>query len=536
MKIKTEKTSETEASIPLKSKKSGKNSTRKQIRGSSLLLAGRVISVGLNFVSQVLIVRYLSQADYGAWAYALAVVAFLQGFAGLGLRRGITRFIPIFEEKEEYGKLFGTIILTIGTLLITGVLVIGAIYIAPEKISSLVSGENQPVTLLLILIFMVPVEGFNGALIGLFASFASPKVIFTRKFIWGPGVKLLVVVLLIIFKSNVVFLAYGYLLGNVGGVLFFSWILYRMMVKQGLMEHFHWDKLKIPAIEVFSFTIPLLTSDLVNVVMHASDTLFLGYFHNTAEVALYQVILPAARFNKLVMVSFGLLYVPLAARLFAREDHKGINELYWTTAIWMGVLSFPLFAITFSLAEPLTVFLYGERYAASWIFLQLLSFGYYFNVMLGFNGLTLKVLGRVRYVVIVNITAGVLNLILNLALIPKWGALGATIATATSMIAHNFLKQAGLGYATGISIFDRRYLSFYLIITGGAMGLFLFQLFVTKNIYILLPVAAVVSLGVMKWCQEMLNIEETFPELLKIPFINKILGLKPPSKRNSPEK
>ena len=57
------------------------HAARKQIRGSSLLMAGKFISVGLNFASQVLIVRYLTKSDYGAWAYTFAIVGFFHGFS-----------------------------------------------------------------------------------------------------------------------------------------------------------------------------------------------------------------------------------------------------------------------------------------------------------------------------------------------------------------------------------------------------------------------------------------------------------------------
>ncbi|MEK7730205.1 MAG: hypothetical protein AAB354_17485, partial [candidate division KSB1 bacterium] len=74
----------------LKPKKAkSKDPTRKQLRGSSLLLGGRMLSVGINFAAQVLLVRHLSTTDFGAWAYALSVVAFCQGFAVLGLDRAI---------------------------------------------------------------------------------------------------------------------------------------------------------------------------------------------------------------------------------------------------------------------------------------------------------------------------------------------------------------------------------------------------------------------------------------------------------------
>jgi hypothetical protein len=51
----------------------------RQIRGSSLLLIGRTLSMAVNFAVQVLIVRYLSKTDYGAFAYALSIVARSRG-------------------------------------------------------------------------------------------------------------------------------------------------------------------------------------------------------------------------------------------------------------------------------------------------------------------------------------------------------------------------------------------------------------------------------------------------------------------------
>ena len=72
-------------------RKTKRDSTRKQIRGSSLLLAGKMLAMGINFACQILIVRYLSTADYGAWAYGLSVVVFCQNLAVFGLDRGINK-------------------------------------------------------------------------------------------------------------------------------------------------------------------------------------------------------------------------------------------------------------------------------------------------------------------------------------------------------------------------------------------------------------------------------------------------------------
>ena len=79
----------------------------------------------------------------------------------------------------------------------------------------------------------------------------------------------------------------------------------------------------------------------------------------------------------------------------------------------MAVASFPLFALTFTMAQALTLLLYGQRYADSAVYMALLSFGYYFNTALGFNGLTLRIFGVIRYAVVINIVAAITNVALE---------------------------------------------------------------------------------------------------------------------------
>lgn len=520
----------------IKVRKPKHDTTNKQIRGSSLLLFGRLLSTGINFASQVLIVRSLTKGDFGAFAYGLSIVAFFQGISGLGLRRGITRFLPMYHENEEYDKITGTFVLVLSILILISSLIIFSVHLFPEQVARLVKDKDQPVELLLILIFLVPVESFDTLLVSLFACFTSPRAIFARKHIMAPGFRLATVLLLVFFNANAVFLAYGYLISGALGILIFLGMFVHLLHRQGVLQRLSLKNANVPAKELFAFAIPLLTTDLVTIVMHQLDTMLLGFYHDSTQVAAFRAILPAAHFNKIPMESFAILFTPLAARLFAKHDFRGINDLYWRTAIWMSILSFPVFALTFSLAKPITVFLYGARYESSWIFLNMLSFGYYFNLVTGFNGLTLKVLGKIRYVVTINFAAMIFNLILAFLLIPKFGALGAAISTTLAMVFHNILKQAGLRLASDLSIFEWKYLSFYLIIFGAAAGLFLVQFWLTKNFSILVALTAVVTFVIFIFSKERLKVEETFPELLKIPMVRFILNVKPPKFRNGSNK
>src|SRR5262245_28798132 len=100
---------------------------REHIRGSSLLLTGRLLTLGVTFLAQVLTVRYLSTSDYGAWTYALSLSTLLQSVVALGLDRAITRFVPIYKERLEYDKLLGVVLLVVGVTLCISVVLMVAI-------------------------------------------------------------------------------------------------------------------------------------------------------------------------------------------------------------------------------------------------------------------------------------------------------------------------------------------------------------------------------------------------------------------------
>jgi O-antigen/teichoic acid export membrane protein len=498
--------------------------TRKQIRGSSLLLAGRFLSLGINFAIQILIVRYLSKADYGAYAYALSVVSFGVSAATLGLDRAITRFIPIYDEEKEYDKLWGTIVMVTGTILSISLGLILLVFGLHNMLTGSLISDEQAISLLLIMIFSVPVLALDGLMLGLFAVMAKPRAIFFRKNVVGPSLRLTVVLLLVLSGAGVEFLAAGFVVTGALAVSIYTVFLVRTIREQGLLGRFRWKGLEMPGREVFGFTVPLLASDLLYIVMNTSDVLLLGHYRGTEAVGSLRVILPAAQVNMIVMGSFTLLFTPAAARLFARGDLKGISHLYWQTAAWIAVLSFPVFALTFSLSQPLTIALFGERYESSATYLTLLALAYYFNVALGFNGLTLKVFGKVRFVVLISVAAALANLALNFLLIPLYGALGAAIATSSTLILHNILKQWGLRRGTGISLFQREDAVVYVSIVVTATALLVLHWLLGPPLWLVLPLAAVASLIVVMSSRRSLRAGETFPELARFRIIRLIVG------------
>ncbi len=493
--------------------------TRTQIRSSSLLLTGRCLTIGVNVVTQVLMVRHLTMLDYGALAYALAVVDFFQACIALGLREAVARFVPIYHEQRAYGKLFGTIFLVASILALTGFGVVGVFTGLPEDMARLLGNEPHAHHLLTIIIVLVPLEAFDGLLISLFASFGSPRSIFVRRYLLGPGLKLGVVLLLVVWQQDVLFLAYGYLIATTIGVLVSAWMLLRLLAHQQLLHHCQWRTLEVRAREIFAFTLPLLLSHLLSTTMQTVSVIFLGYFYPVQEVGLFRVVLPMANLITTVMASFTLFYLPAAARLHAHHAHDELNDLYRRTAMWMAVLSFPVFAVTFALAQPLVSWLYGTRYESSGVILAVLSVGYYLSVALGFNALTLKALGKLRALLLIDVVAVGANVAFNLLLIPRYGALGAALGVAGAMIVRDVLMQVGVYRVLGLSLFARPYGTFYLTLVGSTCVLFLIPFCGTPT-HLAVLLIGLVSVGVLLVSRPHLQVAATFPELfLRLPLL-----------------
>jgi O-antigen/teichoic acid export membrane protein len=280
----------------------------------------------------------------------------------------------------------------------------------------------------------------------------------------------------------------------------------------------------MPFREVFGFSVPLFSTDLVFISMTTVSVIALGAFAGALEVADYRAVFPVARLNALVLTTFGLLFTPLAARMFARGDRAGMANAYWHTAVWLAVFSFPVLALTGPMAEPTTLLLFGARYHDAAILLAILSFGVYLNAALGYNTLTLMTHGEVGYVARVNIAAAVVNVGLIFAVVPRYGAIGVAVANASTLVVQNVLNQLGLGRRIGIPLFDWRYLRPYVVIAGATALLGAIQLLLHPAPVLAIACAAAATVAVFALNRDVLQVEATFPELLRVPVVRRLVA------------
>jgi len=390
--------------------------------------------------------------------------------------------------------------------------------------------------LLLILIALSPMAALDSVFQGLLGVFASPRAIFFRRHVLTPCLRLGAILTVMAMSGSVHLLATLYVIAGLIGTTAYVLMLFRILRDRGLFAAFKKGRTRVSPREIYAFSLPVFVSDAFLVLKTSMAIMLLEFFNGSVMVAEFRAVVPVAGLILVVMRSLNMLYTPTASRLYAREDTDGINALYWQTASWVALGSFPVFVACILFYEPITVLLFGERYASAGLVLAVLAVGNYVNAALGMNAYTLQVYARVRVLATNSVIVALLALGLNLWLIPVYGAIGAALATTGAVIVHNLLNQAGLHFGTGVDVFRAQGLKLYGSILLATLGLVVLRAGFELQLIPLIVLVAIVFVVLLRINRNELNIANAFPELARVSGFRFLLAAeKERGKRRTPD-
>ncbi|XOV83301.1 MAG: oligosaccharide flippase family protein [bacterium] len=500
----------------------GQQDTRRQLRGSGLLLFGRLGSKVINFGVQVAIVRILTKDDFGAFAYGLAIVAAGELLVKIGLGQGANRFIPYHFERREYPEMLGILSAVTVMIMVLGLLGwLALVWLSYAEVSGFPSAGGALVVL--IIAFLAPLQAFDSIMVQTLACFSKARQIVIRKHVIGPGLRVAAVVCAFAAGGSPEVLAAAYLFGGVVGVVLCTTLVVKQLYVHEIlpMAPSMW---RVPWAPLLRYSIPLISNDVVFITLTGVTTVLLMSTGGEAAVAAIRSVAPAAALNMLVAQSFVILFLPSATRLFAREDKAGLSHHHWESVAWVAVLSFPLFVLTFAVAPALVPLLFGTAYADSAVILAVLALGSFASVLMAFNSEFLQVVHKTQPLVWSNILVIVTSIVLALWLCPPLGALGAAIAVTVARILGVSVRQIFLLQCDAIGpvpytlklIWIR--LTILSIITG-LVG-WVWQ----PDILLQLFIVGIACFWLLRACARTLNIANTFPEVLRIPWLAKLIS------------
>jgi O-antigen/teichoic acid export membrane protein len=151
------------------------------------------------------------------------------------------------------------------------------------------------------------------------------------------------------------------------------------------------------------------------------------------------------------LMSFGYLSLPTLSRLHADGRHERMRRLYQSVSKWMGLSMLPVFLWLLLFSELTIAATFGERYTGAATTLRVLALAFAGRVLVGPNTRALTSLGRSKFVFYATAGAAVLNLSLNVVLIPAYGTEGAAVATLLAYLSVNIVKSVRLYLDYGLT-------------------------------------------------------------------------------------
>jgi O-antigen/teichoic acid export membrane protein len=193
-----------------------------------------------------------------------------------------------------------------------------------------------------------------------------------------------------------------------------------------------------PLRSLLALSSPLLAVSLSGLVLQWTDTLLLGVLADARAVGVYSVAMRIAQLLTFVLASMNTLIAPQFSVLFQAGRLEELGELFRRATVAMLVLTTPpLLVLLLFPRQVLGIF--GAEFTAGSGVLVVLALGQFVNAVTGPVGFLLAMTRYERVLATTSAWTAALDIALNLALIPRYGILGAGIATSVSLALKNLL-------------------------------------------------------------------------------------------------
>ena len=385
--------------------------------GVALTFATRLLMLLGVIGSSVIAARWLGPEGFGTLAVLNATVALALQICSAGLPSANTYFIA--KDRRSLGPVWAN---SVAFALVAGSLLSVGVVLLAEIKPALFGGV--PANLLAIAAASIPFQLLT--LLGLNVLLAMGRIGQLNLIdSLSPALALVnTVVVLVVLRFRLTALVSF----NTGAAIVLSlilvWVIARLLSRQKAGQACRPD---FPLLgKVLEYGVKFYISILAGVVIFRADLLFVNHFRGTSEAGVYAI---AAQVSFLLMMLPGVIAALLFPRVASDQDQRAEFAIRVTRHTSFVMLMMCLAAAAGSFLLPL---IYGPRFADATIQLLILLPGIYLfgieSVLVQhFTGTGLPVTIPVFWLITLAI-----NLILNLALVPTYGARGAALASSLS--------------------------------------------------------------------------------------------------------
>ncbi|SDK16451.1 Membrane protein involved in the export of O-antigen and teichoic acid [Halovenus aranensis] len=409
------------------------------IESAIFVFIGILISSFSGLAERITIARFLDPGLYGDVNIALAILNLSSMIALFGLAQGVPRYMSRYDKIEDMRGVWFTGL--VFSLLISGVVMMLFLHDIELFTSNLMDTENAKGLLGL---FLLSLPFFVGMRIGIGGIRGFENTVYRTyvKDIIYPIGRIILLMFFLFLGMNILAVGYAYLIACILGFIFAHILLNRLMPLYGDVNY--------ESVELIKFSLPLVFASLLFQLLVKTDTIMLGYFVDSYEVGLYSAAYPISNMMILILSAFGFIFLPMTSRLDSEDKTENIDSIYKMTTKWIVVFTFPLFVTIITVPGQILHLLFGSNFTAASTALIIITVGFFARAIGGRNHEVLAAIGLQKYVLYSSFVAFIVNILLNIILIPQLGIEGAAFASGTSFVLLNFVMVAVLSIKKGI--------------------------------------------------------------------------------------
>jgi O-antigen/teichoic acid export membrane protein len=400
-------------------------------RGGTLNLAGAILGQAAVFSILLLLARWFDIREVGRYAQCYAVLSLLGLLALSGFRAGVTRFVAVHLADDDPAAVRGTVRLALlvsgGAAALLGVvLALAAPWLADRLHDPALTGGLRLMALTL------PAMTLCEAALAATRGWRSQRAFTLIGQIYEPVARLVLTAILLILGAGLTGAFWAIVAaGWSAAVLALLALRRRLRALDGVARTYQPRQL-------FAFSTVSWVSSLSSTGLIWLDTLLLGFFADP-DIGVYNVATRLVTVAVFVLAPLNAAFGPYLAHLHHQGRLDEVRRSYAAVTGWVVRLSLPAFAALLAFPDEL-LRLFGNAYAAGAAVTVILAAGQLVNAATGPCGTVLNMSGKVALNMGDNLAALVLNVLLNLWLIPAFGIAGAAVAWAVSLAVVNVAR------------------------------------------------------------------------------------------------
>ena len=191
--------------------------------------------------------------------------------------------------------------------------------------------------------------------------------------------------------------------------------------------------------QILNVSIPMLVTAIVVFLIDSIDSVMISYYWPMEEVGIYSLAFKIATLIIFVRVSVEVISAPKYSKLYWSGQKEELQKVIRTTSGLIFWVSSILILVIVSFYETYISY-FGEEFATGKQAMLILLFGQMVSVVSGSAGLFLNMTGKEIILRNTLLFVIVIDVLLNMLLIPKYSITGAAIATATAISLGNIIS------------------------------------------------------------------------------------------------